>query len=585
MKRRFLLVLAFLASALVLFADNVTQEQAKKMAIDFFKSEADALEVKTLNMVYDGARSNISPASSQQPAYYVFDNPDGKGFVVVAGDDIAYPILGYSFDHDFMADNLPPNLELWLQRMEERINYGRKMGYASSGNGEYPSKGEVVVDLQTADWNQGDPYNKFIPQIGGQNCLVGCTATATSIVMEYHRHPIQGQGTLPAFTTSSNSLYVPERPLGHKYDWNNMLDEYEYGQYNAAQADAAATLCADVAIGLQSDFGTNSTGAYASNIPALLVDYFGYDKGAIHYDRYNFKNDQWASMIKSELDKKRPVLYTGFNNVSGHAFVLDGYTTNDYFSVNWGWGGYCNGYFLLDALEPQGSGLGGNDDHYNFYQGGVFGLIPDEGGEYIEKMGLWDHGITTNATYFEVGVPFDVEVGMGNIGNTIFVGDLILAKVDKDGKLVEELKGMSIGANTDLKPGWGWNLYTWRNVIITTPIEFGDRVRMLYRVSEESEWIFMQGGEDVPCEIVVGDTKTIAESTIITYNKVSKMLKIQTKYGVKIEFFNSSNEDLASMFSVDGTTATIDASSLPGDTYLLRLSKNQELEEVKIKLN
>ena len=49
-------------------------------------------------------------------------------------------------------------------------------------------------------------------------------------------------------------------------------------------------------------------------------------------------------------------------------FVLDGYTDSDYFSVNWGWGGYSNGYYKLNALEPADQGVGANMGSYNDYQ-------------------------------------------------------------------------------------------------------------------------------------------------------------------------------------------------------------------------
>lgn len=49
---------------------------------------------------------------------------------------------------------------------------------------------------------------------------------------------------------------------------------------------------------------------------------------------------------------ERPVLYAG-GDADSHAFVVDGYSLNDYFHVNWGWGGNCDGYYLLSYLHPK----------------------------------------------------------------------------------------------------------------------------------------------------------------------------------------------------------------------------------------
>lgn len=323
MKNRVLIVVALLLATFGLSAENVSVDVARKRAMDFFKSNASTLSVSRLDMVYDGS-GNMARTSSQAPALYVFDNPDGKGFVIVSGDDIAYPILGYSFEFDFPQENIPPHVAWWLRGLEERIDYGRKTGWepAITPKQAADNIGSVVKKLETALWDQGYPYNKLIPKYNGQSCYVGCTATATAIVMGYYQYPTKGSGTLPSFTTRKYSINVPSVTLGHTYAWNKMLDSYN-GSYTTENADAIARLMMDVACGLQSDFTPTGTGAFSQDIPALLQNHFGYDKGAVQQNRLYYSNDSWTSMIKDELDKNRPVLYTGFNVDSGHAFVLD----------------------------------------------------------------------------------------------------------------------------------------------------------------------------------------------------------------------------------------------------------------------
>lgn len=587
MKNRLLFVIALLLASFGLSAENVSSDAARQKAMDFFKSNSKSLSVSRLDMVYDGS-GNMARSSSQAPALYVFDNPDGKGFVIVSGDDIAYPILGYSFEFDFPEENIPEHVKWWLQGMEDRINYGRENGWKPAAEPQRASDniGYVVKKLNTALWDQGYPYNMYIPQYNGQDCYTGCTATSTAIIMYYHKHPEKGTGTLPAFVTSTHSISVPETPLGHTYQWNNMLDKYS-GSYQPVNGEAVALLMRDVACGLQSDFTPSGTGAYPSDIPALLQDHFGYDKGAIYQDRWYYTNDAWTTMLKDELDKNRPVLYRGRNDDSGHAFVLDGYTTEDYFSVNWGWSGHYNGYFLLDALVPSGSGSGGNNDHYNFSQGCVIGLIPDAGGDYVLKLSFGQLGLSIDdGTDIITGSPFVVYTnGIRNIGTLPFVGDIICALVDEDGDFKETLYTFTITDAAPLDPHYWIFPELQFNVTITGEIKTGDRIRVYYKAKGAAEWIMMDGGEECVNELVLTAPKTISESTSITFNKIEEQVVVNTRSDVTVELFASNSSDYSSYCETNGKVTTIDAKALPADTYTIKLTDAKESVSLKIKVN
>lgn len=114
--------------------------------------------------------------------------------------------------------------------------------------------------------------------------------------------------------------------------------------------------------------------ASSYDIPSGLKTYMGYDKKARIISRNGYSTFEWNALMKGELDNSRPIIYAGFSVRSGHAFVLDGYTDQDYYRVNWGWGGYCDGYFLLTALDPEGQGAGGSEGGYNTSQTAVIGI-------------------------------------------------------------------------------------------------------------------------------------------------------------------------------------------------------------------
>lgn len=583
MKRSLFIVAALILTAFGLQAENISADMAKKMAMDFFKSNASTLSVSRLNMVYDGS-GNMARTSSQAPALYVFDNPDGKGFVIVSGDDIAYPILGYSFEFDFPKENIPPHVAWWLEGMEDRIEYGRKTGWepAITPKRAADNIGLVVKKMETALWNQGEPFDRKTPIHGNGHCVTGCTITATAIVMFYHKYPERGTGTIPAYTTDSYSLTVPERTLGHSYEWDKMLDEYSYGSYSDEQANAVATLMADLGHMLEADYSYSGTGASTSIIPHRLSTYLYYHKGALDMRRSDYVNEEWYNMLQNEIDNNRPVIYSGFNDYSGHAFVLDGYTSEDYFSVNWGWGGSYNGYFLLDALSPSGSGIGGNNDHYNFDQKAVVGLKPEAGGEYVQKLSFGEKGMSILPDY-----PFtDREVTfitdeVASSGSVAFTGFMKWCLVDKDGVLKQDIQTLKV---TELEPGWRYkDLRVSLNA--SEPIKKGDRVRMYYQKKGESEWVLMKGGEECVWDLVLIEDIPLDESTQLCYNRVDKILKITTVAGVDVGFYSPGSVDLSSMCQSDGLVTTINTSDLSAGTYKLVLTDGTESVSVNIKLN
>ena len=344
------------------FAGNVTEQQARRVAVAFFQSAPlTRVSESDLRLVRD-SESSLTRSSGAAPAYYVFDNVAGGGFVIVAGDDVASPVLGYSFTEEFPEGTLPPNVQDWLDGLREEINAARRGGWeaeaAVTRAWQNTRSGDVVVDLETARWDQGAPYNQLCPTSRNMRTLTGCTATALAIIMRYHQWPEKGMGTLPAYNTTTNGITIPALQLGHAYDWGNM--PLDYGRnYTQDQAQAVATLMRDCGYLLMSDYGTDATSAYVDKV-LLLAEYMGYDKGITCEIRDTYSSAEWYEIMQNELDNRRPVLYSGANDEGGHAFVLDGYTTDNYYSVNWGWSGYCNGYFLLSALDPEGQGAGGS---------------------------------------------------------------------------------------------------------------------------------------------------------------------------------------------------------------------------------
>lgn len=571
--------------ALGLSAENVSQDQAKQIAEDFLRQSRSRAAV-SLRMVYDG-ESSASRSSGQAPALYVFDNEGRNGFVVVSGDDAAYPILGYSYDGDFPEGQLPANLESWLKGMENQVNYLREQGAPTMVGSRAENTGEVVKQLNTAKWDQGTPYDKYTPEISGKQSPTGCTATAVAIAMRYVQWPQNRTMTIPAYTTETNSIYRPAR-AACTYDWENMLNDYSGNKGTDAQREEVARLMADIGNMLESDYKKDDAGASPGDIIPALITYMDYDKSMQLVQRSEFNKNKWYAMMKNELDNNRPIIYAGYNVTDeatyGHSFILDGYTTEDYFGVNWGWSGYCNGYFRLDAMNPSGSGTGGTD-HYNDLQNAVIGVQKNVGGDYVDRIVLGTKGFNAPEDV-KSGVAFTLtNDGIWNYGGRPFNGHFLWALADKNGNIKEELAKYTIN-NLPVRSGWDGKDYLF-NVTLTIKgaIKPGDRIRFYYKNNSASEWTLVEGGDECTWEIILKEEVDIDANVSLKYERGSKRLIVKATDDITVKLFTEDGQDVSNRLETTAQGKVINASRFDLGTYVLRLEVDEEqYREVKLKL-
>lgn len=347
-------------------------------------AEALNMAIGSGNSVMNKAPFRATPVKVGQKAglntYYIYDNPSG-GYIIASADDVAVPLLGYSDSGSIDPDNIPPNMQEWLDFYSSEI-------YAAIASGKIP--GQTVTRAKRADyapvaplvkskWNQSEPFNNACPVIDGKRCVTGCSATAMAQIMNFWRYPSVGSGTCEYSYTYNNRDYTWSLDLATApFNWSAMLDVYTPG-YSDTEAAAVATLMKACGISIQSSYTPSSTGATISNVGKALLGNFGYGESLSNICRDYYNYSEWVDMVYSEIAASRPVYYTG-HNTSGHAFVCDGYSAGGYFHINWGWGGTSDGYYLLSALDPASQGIGGSNAGYNAAQELLISIAPSSKG-------------------------------------------------------------------------------------------------------------------------------------------------------------------------------------------------------------
>ena len=141
------------------------------------------------------------------------------------------------------------------------------------------------------------------------------------------------------------------------------------------EMNAVATLMRNCGVAVNMGYGSSESSAYDQEARAALINFFKYSPNMSFAEKSYFTNDEWETMLRNDLDVGNPVYYSG-QGTGGHAFVCDGYNANGYFSFNFGWGGYCNGWYLTSNVNPGGS-------TFNDSQSAIFGIAPDSTGNVI----------------------------------------------------------------------------------------------------------------------------------------------------------------------------------------------------------
>ena len=432
MKRTTTILIAICVSALFANGKQISQNAALSAARKYSRTGQVA------------PAKNLRSDKTNNAPYYAFNLE--QGYVIVSGDDEMTELVGYAENGFFDAENVPPQMQLWLDRYAEYVA-AVQSGKAKARKILLSDSPSVVVEpLVTTKWNQDAPFNNFAPEYTDDNnntqrCATGCAATAMAQIMKFHNWPEQGVGHYSyehqSFGTISSNFSE------HVYDWTNMIDRYNNGEYSNVQADAVALLMKDCGVSLNMNYGPVSGASIYSYTPAFK-NYFRYSSRTVN--RSGCETAEFTKIITDELQEGRPIIYCGTGEDGGHAFVVDGYDTNYFLHVNWGWGGYSDGYFDMNYMDPTGLGIGGGSGAFKWNQGIVLARPLKDGVEpyeFIQQLCFVPYDDVKGGIFCEQEMPAnkgDVVTillrNTANLSGESFFGSLNVGVFDDSGALV-----------------------------------------------------------------------------------------------------------------------------------------------------
>ena len=486
MKKISVLCLVILTSILSAVAGPVDSTTAKNLARQFWQMEFGTPRQAAAGLDFH----NLSPQLGLNQLY-VLQNAGGEGFVILSSDDCVIPVLGYSDHGTLDAASMPDNFRMWLQMYEEEIaaavsqqlpqseSVAAEWTALATGERMTPRATTAVSPLLSTTWDQGSPYNSMCPGSGWSQCPTGCVATAMAQVMKYWSYPSKGCGS-HSYVCSYNNQTLSANFGNTTYSWSSMPNSV------TSSNTAVATLMFHCGVAVEMNYSASGSGAptldpYGNNYPsaeAAFKCYFGYASTLKGKRKDAFTDSEWINMLKTELDAGRPVMYSGFDEdlTDGHAFVCDGYNSNNYFHFNWGWSGSNDGYFAITALNPGSGGWGSSHYDFTYSQQALFGVEPP-----VLVMNS-NYSLTPSSTTINHGTRPTFGVNYKNRTNTAFNGQVQLVLIDNHG-LVEQVIGQA--STVSVNAGNIANI-SFTDVITAAPGDY--KLVMQYKANNASVW-------------------------------------------------------------------------------------------------
>ncbi|MCM1320208.1 MAG: C10 family peptidase [Muribaculaceae bacterium] len=301
---------------------------------------------------------NDNPTRSNAPdtLAYIVNYPNDGGFVIVATDRRIYPILAFSevgnfnFDNEIAKANFIDNIGTY---MEENLSNSSYDVSEDDFDGCF-----VVYPMVEISMGQNSPWNKYVIE-DHPNCPVGCVAVATALVMSHSKYQIRYHNTtvylksiIDAIKKGPNSSTenAPKRIIGgHSTE---LQPTYTYEE----AVDLMATLLYDIGKDLNMQYNPKGSSAYSSDAYKLCRS-LNFNIPT-EYNKFDINEISWY------LKNNHIVYLSGYdiNGKGGHAWVSDAcyfcvdsddptQITETYIRCDWGWNGYCNGYYSGSVFE------------------------------------------------------------------------------------------------------------------------------------------------------------------------------------------------------------------------------------------
>lgn len=451
-----------------------------------------ARELSVSTTIEDTRATNTgSMATLQQLSDLTVIGNRHVGFVVLANDDAIEAVVGVSNKPYTNDTNINPAFQWYLRAANAAIASHIASGHGYSGaiapSAPLPDHVDPLIKTR---WQQEAPFNNDVQKDDkGKPYLVGCVAITMTQIMRYYKYPAVGKGS-NSYTMNGETLSADFS--ASPYQWDKMLPIYEKGKYTDEEAKAVSELMRQVGISVNMDYKPGFSSSYTMSAQNALINNFRYNPNMNRYTRNYYSEQEWMDMVYKELSEQRPIYYSGNDSKwdNGHAFVIDGYKADGKVHVNWGWGGYQDGFFDIGILTPENSG------NYSYYQDMIVGIQPEQQGAWMSHLTLYYGSQLTIEEFNKKAIRMG-EAKVWNVSSTPVNGTLALV-IEGNGQQ-RDLKTTNYQAEDSYM-----NSISWGRILIPDGLPDGDyQVYLRFKDDRDANWQVVRSEYGKPNSVVI----------------------------------------------------------------------------------
>ena len=313
--------------------------------------------------------------------FYVF-NLYPQGYIVIPAHYSLPPVIAYSFISTFFEAG-PVLCELVktdiLQRLihyseipeaikEENNNLWHRylgldlLGLENSNFRQWPERGKTLSQgwLNTK-WHQGSPFNDFCPidLATGKRSVAGCPAVAMAQICNYHEttHNVQFNDSDDYYHAFwGNNYWIDDDYETYDFpsfpELNSYLDNLilHYQSHITLTDDDKASLVFACGIAAEQVYHPNGSGTFGVHQAFQAYQRFAFNDIELLDDNDPDVYERIQDNMKNGLPVHLAVVDEAVT--TGHNLVIDGYNTDGFYHLNFGWGGSYDGWYKIPEELP-----------------------------------------------------------------------------------------------------------------------------------------------------------------------------------------------------------------------------------------
>ncbi len=309
---------------------------------------------------------------------YVFEL-EPLGYMVVSADDLLPPVIAWSLTSSFgdaenriLAELITADL---ANRLEAAALYSEELvqklksewetseaGTALRSTEQWPPEGYSTTGgwIKTL-WNQSAPFNSLCPMdpVTNARSVAGCPAIAIAQIINYHE-TINGTvfsdaddyyhsyaGRTYWIDNDFETLDFPSFPQLNTH-LTSLMESYRYQLPVSEESRAALIFAAGVAA--RQVYTSSGSGTFQVSQAYDAIVRFGFEDCEL----ITLDSPELYDRMAQNMMEASPVLLAVVTPAwdAGHNVVVDGYRSDGFFHLNFGWGGSYNGWYNLPSGIP-----------------------------------------------------------------------------------------------------------------------------------------------------------------------------------------------------------------------------------------